>query len=70
MSNPLMGFSPSEPFPSKDSEHLSTPDYRHNLSLNVNPLEDFTKSIPPERKMDGGFHGFAPFGNPFSLTSG
>jgi len=65
MPNPLMGFSPSESSPSKDSERLSAPNYRHNLGLNVNPLEDFTKSIPPERKIDGGFHGFSPFGNPF-----
>jgi len=70
MPNPLVGFSPSESSPSKDSEHLSTSGYRHNLGLNVKPLEDFTKSISSEEGMNGGFHGFAPFGNPFSITSG
>jgi hypothetical protein len=68
--NPLMGFRPSEFFPSKDLERLSASQYRLNLCLNVNLLEEPTKSTRPGGKMDGDLHGFNPFGNPYTLKSG
>jgi hypothetical protein len=63
---PLMGFHPSEFFPSKDSVRLTTPSYRLNLILNENPLEEVSKFMTSEEIINGGFHGFSPFGSPYA----
>jgi hypothetical protein len=67
--NPLLGFDLSEFFPSKDSERLSTSNYRLNLYLNTKHPRRFGKSNNT-RLLDGGFHGFTPFRNPYVFKSG